>query len=105
MGLSESKKKDLEAKDFDGLFTHKKHHTKWVAIAKKAHDYAKENITEGSEPRPDDVAEALLPILNADTDLRKHQSDNRAMAKKYKLAFADYIVDQVLIQPTRREEE
>jgi len=97
MGLSESKKKDLEAKDFDGLFNHKKHHAKWVAIAKKAHDYAKENITEGNEPRPDDVAEALLPILNADTDLRKHQSDNRAMAKKYKLAFADYIVDQVLI--------
>jgi hypothetical protein len=102
MGLSESKKKDLEAKDFHKLFKHNKHHAKWVAIAKKAHAYAKENITEGSEPRPDDVAEALLPILNADTDLRKHQSDNRATSKKYKLAFADYIVDQVLIEPTRR---
>jgi hypothetical protein len=102
MGLSESKKKDLEAKDFDSLFNHRKHHGKWAAIAQKAHAYAKENITEGSEPRPDDVAEALLPILNADTDLRKHQTDNRAMAKKYKLAFADYIVDQILIEPTRR---
>jgi hypothetical protein len=100
MGLSESKKEELEAKDFHRLF--KKYNAKWNAIAHKAHDYAKENITGGNEPRPDDIAEALLPILNADTDLRKHQTDNRASAKKYKLAFADYIVDQVLIEPTRR---
>jgi len=103
MGLSESKKKDLEAKDFHKLYEDRKLKPRWVAIAGKARDYAKENITGGEEPRPDDIAEALLPILNADNDLRKHQKDNRAMAKKYKVAFADYIVDQALIDPTRRK--
>jgi hypothetical protein len=101
VGLSESKKKDLEAKDFHKLFEHNKHNPRWVAVAEKARTYAKDNITGGNEPRPDDVAEALLPILNADTALREHQRKNRAMAKKYKEAFADYIVDQVLIEPTR----
>ncbi len=103
LGLSEAKKKELEAKNFHKLFHHNKHHAKWVAIVQKAYAYAKDNITDGEEPRPDDVADALLPILNKDDDLRDHQRDNRASSKKYKIAFADYIVDQVLIEPTRRK--
>ena len=94
MGLSESKKEDLEAKDFHLLF--KKHRPKWAAIAEKAYAYAQENITEGREPRGDDVADALLPILNADTDLKAHQRANKANAKRYREMFAEYIVDQIL---------
>jgi hypothetical protein len=102
MGLSESKKKELEAKNFHRLFEHARHNQRWREIAERARIYARDNITGGNEPRPDDVAEALLPILNADSDLRIHQKDNRAMGKRYKEAFADYIVDLVLIEPTRR---
>jgi hypothetical protein len=103
MGLSEAKKKELEAKNFHKLFKDKHHHAKWDAIAKKAYAYAKENITDGKEPRPDDISDALLPILNKDDDLRDHQRDNRASSKKWKLAFAEYIVDQVIIEPTREK--
>jgi hypothetical protein len=103
MGLSEAKKKELEAKNFHRLFKDKHHHQKWIAIAKKAFTYAKENITDGDEPRPDDISDALLPILNKDDDLRDHQRDNRASSKKWKLAFAEYIVDQVIIEPTREK--
>lgn len=99
MGLSEAKKKELESKDFHKLF--KKYHAKWDTIAHKAYTYAKDNITDGAEPRPDDVSDALLPILNKDDDLRDHQKENRATSKKWKLAFADYIVDLILIEPTR----
>ena len=95
MGLNESKKKDLEAKDFHKLF--RNHKNKWADIAKKAHDYAKENITGGKEPRDDDVAEALLPILGADSDLKDHQRKNRAASKKFQGMFADYIVDQIKV--------
>ena len=102
MGMSESKKEMLEAKDFHTLFLEKKHHAKWVTAAQNAEVYARTNITHGDDPRPDDIAEALLPILNADTDLLHHQSANHATARKYREAFADYIVDQVLIEPTRR---
>ncbi|PYX68820.1 MAG: hypothetical protein DMG72_22245 [Acidobacteria bacterium] len=104
MGWSESKKEMLEAKNFDKLFLHKKHRAKWVAAAQNAQNYARVNITHGQEPRPDDTAEALLPILNADTDLLKHQRENHATSKKYREAFADLIVDQVLIEPTRRRQ-
>lgn len=101
MGLSEAKKKELEAKNFHKLFQDKKHHTKWVAMAHNAYSYAKSSITDGKEPRPDDVSDALLPVLNKDDDLRAHQVDNRASAKKWKEWFADYVVDQVIIEPTR----
>jgi hypothetical protein len=105
MGLSEAKKKELEAKDFHKLFSNKKHNPKWVIVVKKAYAYAKDTITDGKEPRPDDVSDALLPILNKDDDLRNHQRDNRASSKRYKIAFADYIVDQVLIEPTRGKKD
>lgn len=103
MGLSESKKELLEAKNFHKLFSDKKHHTKWATAAQNAQNYARDNITHGQPPRPDDTAEALLPILNADSDLLHHQRENRATSKKYREAFADYIVDQILIEPTRRK--
>src|SRR5438552_17186715 len=103
MGYSEAKKKDLEAKNFHKLFKHKKYNAKWITVVKKAYAYAKDAITDGREPLPDDVSDALLPILNKDDDLRKHQRDNRASSKKYKLAFADYIVHEVLVEPTRRK--
>jgi hypothetical protein len=101
MGLSESKKEELEAKDFHVLFSDKAKNRKWVALAHAAQKYAKENITGGEEPRPDDVAEALLPILNADAELRKHQRANRATSTRYRVYFSDYIVDQVIVEPTR----
>ena len=101
MGLSEAKKKELESKNFHKLFKDNKYHAKWIAIAQKAYAYAKDNITDGAEPRPDDISDALLPILNKDDDLRDHQKENHATSKRWKLAFADYIVDQVLIEPTR----
>lgn len=105
MGLSEAKKKELEAKNFHKLFEHEKHNAKWHKIAKKAYDYAKDTITDGKEPRPDDISDALIPILNKDDDLRNHQKENRASSKRYKLAFADYIVDLVLIEPTREKKK
>jgi hypothetical protein len=103
VALSEAKKKELESKDFHKLFKDNKYHAKWVAVVKAAYAYARDNITDGAEPRPDDVSDALLPILNKDDDLRNHQKENRASSKRWKLAFADYIVDQVLIEPTREK--
>ena len=105
MGYSAAKRDLLESHDFHKLFSNDKHHTKWVTAAQSAYEYAKKSITQDEEPLPDDVADALLPILNADPDLLKHQRDNRATAKKYREAFADLIVDQVLLEPIREKQE
>lgn len=95
MGMNKSKENDLEAKDFHVLF--QEHQDRWEAVAARAYRYAKENITPGEEPRDDDIAEALLPILGADPDLKNHQRKNRATSEKFKRMFAEYIVDQVEI--------
>jgi hypothetical protein len=105
LGLSEAKKKELEAKNFHKLFEHPKHRAKWEKIAHQAYSYAKDTITDGEEPRPDDIADALLPILNKDDDLRSHQTENRASSKRFKSWFADYIVDRVIIEPTREKKK
>jgi hypothetical protein len=105
MGYSEAKKKDLQAKNFHKLFENKHNKPKWLIVAEKAYVYAKDAITDGNEPLPDDIKDALIPILNKDDDLRKHQKDNKASSKRYKEAFADYIVHQFLLEKAKKEQE
>jgi hypothetical protein len=92
VALTESKIKDLTDKKFDSLFT--KHKATWLALAKKAAAYAKENITSGRTPRPDDIAKVLFPMLQVHDELRKHQEDNKARAKRYIEWFVEYVIDQ-----------
>lgn len=94
MGLTETKLKDLKAKDFDKLL--QKHYEKWMEMAKVAYDFAKQHICKGNEPNADDVLKALLITLEPDDVLRKHQEDNRCKFKMYREAFGDYIVDTFL---------
>jgi hypothetical protein len=96
MALTESKIRDLEDKKFDKLFA--KHHATWTALVHKAYAYAKHNITAGKEPRPDDVAKVLYPMLEVDKELRRHQEENKARASRYVTWFAEYIIDQTLLK-------
>lgn len=97
MGLTESKKKDLEDKEFHKLFN--KHKPKWEAMAQKAYQFAKESITGGNEPRPDDVAKALRNMVEVDEKFRDHQDENHARSPRYTEWFTEYVIDRVLIQP------
>ena len=94
MGLTESKVKDLQDKKFDHLYI--KYKTAWDGMVDNAQDFAKSHITSGREPRPDDILKALLPMLEVNEELRKHQEDNRARFKHFREFFGDYIIDQYL---------
>ena len=94
MALTEQKIKDLTDKKFDKLYTREEQ--VWRALASNAYDYAKVNITPGKEPRPDDIAGVLLPILKPHDALRNHQEDNKAKAPRYAVMFTEYVVDQFL---------
>lgn len=94
MALTESKIRDLEDKKFDKLFS--KERCTWETLAKEAHDYAKKNITEGREPRPDDIEKVLYPMLEVHQKLRVHQEDNQARAARYVTWFAEYVIDKTL---------
>jgi|SRR5580704_5336897 hypothetical protein len=94
MALTEAKIKDLEDKLFDELFT--EHRPVWTQLAKKAFTHAKQNITGGRTPRPDDVAKVLYPMLEVHEDLRKHQETNRARAPRFTQWFTEYVIDKTL---------
>jgi hypothetical protein len=96
LGLTESKVKDLHDKKFDSLF--KKHKDGWVEMAGNAHAFAKKHITDGHDPRADDILKPLLTMLEVNEDLRKHQEDNHARYRRFREFFGEYIVDQYLQQ-------
>ena len=94
MALTEAKIKDLTDKKFDDLYT--ENEPVWQALATNAHAFAQSNITPGKEPRPDDIAGVLLPVLKAHDALRDHQEDNKAKASRFALMFTEYVVDQFI---------
>src|ERR1022692_1089646 len=94
MALTEAKIKDLQDKKFDILFA--RHEAVWTALAQSAFAYAKENITAGNDPRPDDVEKVLHPMLEVHKSLRDHQEDNKARSTRYVTWFAEYVIDQTL---------
>ncbi len=91
MALTESKLKDLHDKKFDKLF--EKHKPEWNAITTNAFKSAKDHICEGRTPRHDDVLKMLIPMLEPNEPLRKHQEENRARLKHFREAFAEYLID------------
>jgi hypothetical protein len=96
MALTEAKLKDLTDKKFDQLYT--RDVAVWRALAGNAHTFARTNITPGREPRPDDIAGVLHPVLKAHDALRDHQEDNRAKAARFSLMFTEFVVDRYLAE-------
>lgn len=94
MALTQSKIKDLEGKEFDGLYT--THQPLWDGLAANAKMYAKAHITGGSDPRPDDTLKMLLPMIESLDELRDHQDDKQARARRFVIYFGEYIVDKNL---------
>src|SRR5262249_17844996 len=97
MGFTEEKLQDLKEKGFDKLF--EKHKALWVTMANTAYANAKDNITGGNPPRPDDILKMLLPMLEPNVILRKHQEENSAWYKRFREYFAEYIIDLLFFRP------
>jgi hypothetical protein len=91
MSLTESKIKDLHDKKFDKLFG--RHEPEWREITANAYNSAKAHICGGNPPRQDDVLKMLMPMLEPNERLRKHQEENRARFKHFREAFAEFLID------------
>ena len=94
MGLTESKKKELHDKKFDDLYL--KHKADWRKMAKDACAFAKAHISNGEEPLADDILKFLLPMLEVNDTLRKHQEARHAKYSRYRISFGEYIVEEHL---------
>jgi hypothetical protein len=97
LALTESKIKDLQDKKFDKLF--EKHKAEWVAMANNAFAAARDHICGGNAPRADDILKMLLPALEPNQTLRKHQEDVHARYGRFRVAFGEYIIDKVFFGP------
>jgi hypothetical protein len=74
----------------------------WNSAAQNAYDYVKGNFPNGSEIRRDDVAKALVPVIEVRDDLKDKLSALKLRQKYWIGYFADLIIDRhwnVLIQP------
>jgi hypothetical protein len=92
VALTESKIKDLEDKEFDKLF--QKHKVDWLKMVSVAYYFTKTNITGGNDPRQDDVLKGLLPMLEVNENLRKHQDEVHARYRRFREYFGEYIIDE-----------
>lgn len=97
MALTESKLKDLQDKAFDDLYTD--HKAVWDGLVTAARNHAQQYITNNAPPRPDDIALALIPMLEVNDVLREHQDLNRAKPRRWVQYFAEYVIDQAVINP------
>ena len=66
----------------------------WCAIVRDARTYLKEKFPAGAPVRPDDVAKALLPILEVDEDFKTFRDENKLRQKLWIRIFADLLIDR-----------
>lgn len=95
MGLTEAKIKDLQDKKFDKLYD--KYQEEWDAMAENAYNTARDHICAGAVPRPDDVLKMLLPMLETNEHLRKHQETVHARYVRFREAFGEYMIDKFFL--------
>jgi hypothetical protein len=91
LSLTESKLIELHDKKFDTLF--QKHKAEWTEITGNAYHVTKEHVCGGKPPRQDDVLKVLMPMLETNETLRKHQEQHTARFKHYREAYAEYMID------------
>jgi hypothetical protein len=92
MALTESKIKDLEDKAFDDLYDNNE--DEWLETVENAFVIARDCICGGRRPRQDDVLKMLLPMLEPNEKIRRHQEAVRARFKHYREAFGEYMIDK-----------
>ena len=92
MALTLEAEQRLEAMGLLALYN--EHQAAWVETAKQTKDFVTENFPEGSKIRRDDVAKALIPILEVNETLKDELDDKKLRGKFWIKDFADLIIDQ-----------
>jgi hypothetical protein len=71
------------------------HQAAWKAAAQRTYNFIKEGFPADAEIRPDDVAKALLPILEVDERLKIKLAKDKLKQKFWVADFTDLIIDRV----------
>lgn len=92
MGLTLDKEQKLQAASLVKFFNERE--AAWRAVVKHGYDYIKGNFPADSHVRPDDVAKALLPIIEVDRNLRAYLDANKLTQKYWISFFTDLVIER-----------
>jgi hypothetical protein len=67
---------------------------KWKTLAQRSYSFVKNNFPNKASIRHDDVAKALVPLLQVDEDLVNHLNKNKLKQKYWFRDFGDLILDR-----------
>jgi len=66
----------------------------WLATAQQTKNFIGQNFPAGSRIRPDDVAKALVPILEVHEAFGDYREEEKLRGKFWIKDFADLIIDR-----------
>jgi hypothetical protein len=92
MALTLEAEQRLEAVGLVKLFA--SHEKSWLQAAKETKEFIAGNFPEGAKIRRDDVAKALIPILEVNETLKDALNENKLRGKFWIRDFADLIIDR-----------
>jgi hypothetical protein len=92
MALTLEAEQRLELVGLVALYTG--HQAAWLEAAKQTKDFITGNFPEGAKIRRDDVAKALIPILEVNEALKDTLNEKKLRGKFWIKDFADLIIDR-----------
>jgi hypothetical protein len=92
MALTLEADQRLESAGLVALFN--QHEEAWLTAARETRTFITGNFPAGSRIRRDDVAKALIPILEVNETLRDCLDENKLRQKFWIRDFADLIIDR-----------
>jgi hypothetical protein len=70
------------------------HRPEWLGVAQDTYGYVSGNFPAGSMIRRDDVAKALLPIVEVNEALKDMLDEHKLRGKFWRTFFTDLVVDR-----------
>ena len=92
MGLTLEAEQRLEDVGLVGFF--EQHRDEWLAKSQETYGFVSGNFPQGSMIRRDDVAKALLPIVEVNEALKEMLDAEKLRGKFWRIFFTDLVVDR-----------
>jgi hypothetical protein len=101
MGLTLEAEQRMEDAGVVGFFQQSR--PAWVLLVRDTKGFVVNNFPSGALIRRDDVAKALIPVLEVHEGFKDYRSEQKLRAKYWIKDFADLLVDRIWNQLEQEE--
>ena len=103
MGLTLESEQRLDAA---GVIDHfNENRMAWLGTIRETYRYVETNFPNGAQIRKDDIAKAMLPIVEVNEDYQDFRNAEKLRAKYWNALFADLVVDRTWDEITAEDNE